>query len=201
MWLPRMATNAWLLLAFALIAVKISSASALDCYACTSQELLACGSLHFQANQTSLPSVTCETNANACITRVSPAGYIERGCASTPETESCSGSDCSTCNGNNCNGQRFPLSGGLNCLQCAGDSCDSDFEQQAYPCPLHRENDACYTAFSKGMMVWKVSERCYFPAPDSAYTNQSVPFQTARRFSADVSQPICKRQVVNFAQH
>lgn len=144
MWQPQLVAICALAIA---LAGQLRTAQALDCYTCTSAELLACGTLRNQTvGGAELPSQTCATGVTACSVQLTSSGHIQRGCEAAPQQ--CTGDRCSWCTADKCNGERYPA-GGLQCVQCAGAECASG-EQPSLPCPRYAVADTCYAAFSKG---------------------------------------------------
>lgn len=102
----------------------------------------------YQCNATDPNCISSPSNINhcppnnICFTKLTPDGFVERGCAA--KDYHCDATNCSTCSGDNCNKEVFPASR-LSCLQCNGtDDCNAGLTIGKY-CSKYVENDECFT--------------------------------------------------------
>lgn len=77
-------------------------------------------------------------------------GVTVRGCQASAST--CSGPECTSCVGEKCNGQIFPVNR-LACHQCSGTACLTPASASIYTCENYSATDSCYSVFSMGKFV------------------------------------------------
>lgn len=112
-------------------AVKCNSGIYQSCYLCKGTACIS-----------SPTHITHCPPSHICYTKLTSDGFVERGCAA--EDFQCSETSCSTCSGDNCNQEVFPVNR-LSCLQCNGtDDCDKGAIIGEY-CSKYFEKDECFS--------------------------------------------------------
>lgn len=122
------------------------------CVACNSNDDPTC------ATNSSTSSKTCSTNQ--CYSRLLPVSpgsvwqHVEKGClADLPTTTACTGTNCSTCQGERCNNVIFP-SDRISCLACRNSDCKAT-ETPTNVCRLYNsQRQACITLYDTDSEVF-----------------------------------------------
>ncbi|XP_031624828.1 calponin homology and LIM domain-containing protein-like [Contarinia nasturtii] len=132
-------------LTFLTFSISIYSVQGLQCYACSSDKLEDCSTLH---SDEELPLELCSSEDRFCFTSIEN-GITTRGCLSSSKKRICSENSCSRCKSNKCNGEIFPEDR-LICLHCSGSNCVSQGNSidVRFPCVNYVPNDECYSIFS-----------------------------------------------------